>query len=81
VHGDIGTIPRELKGDRAAEAGRGSRDEGSQAMEIALVSRGISLPFADFSLREGGRTLLARFRWFCQLLLRIVSVVRTEEAR
>ena len=40
MHGDVGTIPRELKGDRAAEAGRGSRDEGFQAMEIALLSGG-----------------------------------------
>jgi hypothetical protein len=27
VYRDIGTIPRELKGDRTAEAGRGSRDK------------------------------------------------------
>jgi hypothetical protein len=34
MHGDVGAIPRELKGDRAAEAGRRSRDEGLQAVEI-----------------------------------------------
>jgi hypothetical protein len=39
MHGDIGTIPRKLKGDRTAEAGRGSRDERLQAMEIPSLSR------------------------------------------
>jgi hypothetical protein len=38
MHSDVGAIPRELKGDRATQAGRGSRDESFQAMQIALLS-------------------------------------------
>src|SRR6185369_16422699 len=50
MHGDLCAIPRELKGDRAAEAGRRPRDEGLQAGEIVLLSRHRPLLFADFSL-------------------------------
>src|ERR1700676_2668522 len=39
MHGDVGAIARELRRDRAAEPGRGSRDERSQAMQIALLGR------------------------------------------
>jgi|SRR5438105_2805704 len=38
MHDDVGTIARKLRGDRAAESGRGSRDERFQAMQIALLS-------------------------------------------
>ena len=59
MHGDVGAIPRELKGDRAAEAGRRSRDEGLQAGEIALLSRHHPLLIADFSLRKGSNASCA----------------------
>jgi hypothetical protein len=68
MHGDLGAIPRELKGDRAAEAGRRSRDEGLQAVEIVLLSRHRPLLFADFSLREGVERFLrdsARLVSYC----------------
>ena len=58
MHGDVGAIPRELNGDRAAEAGRRSRDEGLQAVEILLLSRHHPLLIAGFSLREGGERFL-----------------------
>ena len=63
-----GPIPRELKGDRAAEAGRRSRDDGLQAVEIVLLSRQHPLLIADFSLREGVERFLrdsARFVSYC----------------
>ena len=64
MHDDVGPIPPELKGDRAAEAGRRSRDESLEAGEIALLSRHHPLLFADFSLREGvGRFLRDRTRF------------------
>jgi hypothetical protein len=68
MHSDLGAIPRELKGDRAAEAGRRSRDEGLQAVEIVLLSRHHPLLFADFSLREGVERFLrdsARLVGYC----------------
>jgi hypothetical protein len=40
MHGDVGAIPRELKGYRASEAGRGPGDERSQTIEIASLNRG-----------------------------------------
>jgi hypothetical protein len=68
MHGDVGAIPRELNGDRAAEAGRRSGDKGLQAVEIALLSRHHPLLFADLSLREGVERFLrdsARFVSYC----------------
>ena len=68
MHGDLGAIPRELKGDRAAEAGRRSRDEGLQAGEIVLLSRHHPLLFADFSLPGGVERVLrdsARLVSYC----------------
>src|SRR3984893_9430639 len=71
MHGDVGAIPCELKGDRAPEAGRGSRDEGFQPMKIAFLNRGhhpLSRP------TRIDRTLLARLDYGCRLLLRTESV-------
>jgi hypothetical protein len=44
MYRDLGAIPRELKGNRTAEAGRCSRDESVQTMEIALLSRSHRFP-------------------------------------
>jgi len=55
MHGDVGAIPRELNGDRTAEASRGSRDKGFQAMEIAWLSRRHHpLPSSQTSAYEKG---------------------------
>jgi hypothetical protein len=65
MHGDVGAIASKLKGNRAAEAGGGSCNEGFQAVEIAWLSRRHHpLLFADFSLRDGVERFLrdsARF--------------------
>ena len=50
MHSDVGAIPRELKGDRATQAGCCSRDQRFQAMQRALLSVSHHpLLFADFS--------------------------------
>jgi hypothetical protein len=85
MHGDVGAIARELRRDRAAEPGRGSRDERSQAMQIALLGRSHhpSL-FAPLSLGDDVERFLnnrAGFVSYCFALCRRRSLEKYDERR
>ena len=75
--GGLGAIPRELKGNRAAEARRRSSDEGLAGRRDHVVeSVHHPLLFADFSLREGVERFFERI-WpgLCSYCSAVVSRV------